>query len=500
MSKSRENISLEIQDNSEVNEDENSTTFETQSKIQQNSHLFKMMILQQKVLNKRIGTQAWKKYLSAAFWNYITTPINFSITLLTAIATGQAATSNILSQEQTLIILFVTFVLTTTNSFFKLNTKMNLNFEAARSYYTFGGEFEKIYYTPLFNDLDVKAKLDSYELLHQNMNTYMVSETIENQNYVTEMIYFLVSWAACCACLGNITEWIVESERNDDLEGGRKDTVKNKLEHVIMSAFGKNSLEIDDLKTKFMSFKDKINCDIQAQQKNINEKNTYERRFENMLKEQQKIIDDLHNKIYLLEKPKSQLFSQTSDSKEVENRVVMVNKDEKEKDTSPLNNDLEISSDNDEDIKEDDEKEFVREEITRHFCDINKYMNDVENDKFSKIMKAINEVVQKTKEETTTICGEKYDYSKVIFEPRYSFHLIEIFDEAYSKILKLTELITDEYVKSKITEIFFLVDRENRKKLTITMIPIFYKAIVVFLNNAYIMLKSKGYVGLSLIE
>ena len=80
-----------------------------------------MMILQQEVLNKRIGTQAWKKYLSAAFWNYITTPINFSITLLTAIATGQAATANILTPQQTLIILFVFYLRCLKNKHFTAN-------------------------------------------------------------------------------------------------------------------------------------------------------------------------------------------------------------------------------------------------------------------------------------------------------------------------------------------------------------------------------------------
>jgi hypothetical protein len=178
----QENISLGIYDieNPEPNqstttsEDTETDSFFLNSDVDKRSHLFKMMILQQEVLNKRIGTQAWKKYLSAAFWNYITTPINFSITLLTAIATGQAATANILTPQQTLIILFVTFVLTTTNSFFKLNTKMNLNFEAARRYYSFGTKFEEIYYKPLFTNKCVDNKLKSYNTLHDNINKYML--------------------------------------------------------------------------------------------------------------------------------------------------------------------------------------------------------------------------------------------------------------------------------------------------------------------------------------
>ena len=250
----QENISLGIYDienpdptqSVTTTEENDSENFFLNSDVDKKSHLFKMMILQQEVLNKRIGTQAWKKYLSAAFWNYITTPINFSITLLTAIATGQAATANILTPQQTLIILFVTFVLTTTNSFFKLNTKMNLNFEAARRYYSFGTKFEEIYYKPLFTNKCVDRKLKSYNVLHDNMNKYMLSETIENQNYITEILYNFVMKTSYI----NKSKWINEKERHNELDGVQNkehDThsIANRISSLVSSALGKNATEID---------------------------------------------------------------------------------------------------------------------------------------------------------------------------------------------------------------------------------------------------------------
>ena len=36
-------------------------------------------------LNKNIGTYWWKKYITTAFWKNISTPINLSITILTAL-------------------------------------------------------------------------------------------------------------------------------------------------------------------------------------------------------------------------------------------------------------------------------------------------------------------------------------------------------------------------------------------------------------------------------
>jgi len=252
----QENISLGIYDIESPEPNQSTTTSEEtetdsfflNSDVDKRSHLFKMMILQQEVLNKRIGTQAWKKYLSAAFWNYITTPINFSITLLTAIATGQAATANILTPQQTLIILFVTFVLTTTNSFFKLNTKMNLNFEAARRYYSFGTKFEEIYYKPLFTNKCVDNKLKSYNTLHDNINKYMLSETIENQNYITEILYNFVMRTSYVTK----SKWINEKERHNELDGvcvkeNDNHSIANKISSLVNSALGKNVTAIDEM-------------------------------------------------------------------------------------------------------------------------------------------------------------------------------------------------------------------------------------------------------------
>ena len=184
-------------------------------------HIVKMMLLRQEVLNKKIGTQAWKKYISAAIWNYITTLINFSITLLTALSTGQAASSNILNKQQTVIILFCTFILTITNSFFKLNIKMNLNFEAAKIYYKFGSEFEYIYYKKVSCINDVTNKLNCYEILHNDINEYMLTETIENQNYLTELIYIILINNTIARGLNSeiLTTWINIKHRHSDLDG-----------------------------------------------------------------------------------------------------------------------------------------------------------------------------------------------------------------------------------------------------------------------------------------
>jgi len=85
------------------------------------SPLWGITLTLQENLNLKIGTFSWKKYINAAFWNYISTPINFTITLFTAMSAGQTGTnSTFLNQNQLFYILFVSFILSIINTFFKL--------------------------------------------------------------------------------------------------------------------------------------------------------------------------------------------------------------------------------------------------------------------------------------------------------------------------------------------------------------------------------------------
>lgn len=309
----------ETKSNEESKQHDSANGLVIYSNVDKSSHLFKLMILQQEVLNRRIGTQAWKKYLSAAFWNYITTPINFSITLLTAIATGQAATSNILSQQQTLIILFVTFVLTTTNSFFKLNTKMNLNFEAARRYYSFGSEFERIYYAPLYADANIVQKLRDYESLHKNINKYMVSETIENQNYVTEFIYLMITWTTCCNSFGNISEWIYDDDKHGELDGKTDLSIRKKLKNIINTNFGMNKETNEELLNNIRT----ANRDTISKIESLNKSHSDE------ITKYQRMIDDFTKKHTTLLN-EFEILKQNSNKQPVENRVVWVKPDDED--------------------------------------------------------------------------------------------------------------------------------------------------------------------------
>uniref|UniRef100_A0A6C0I5X0 Uncharacterized protein n=1 Tax=viral metagenome TaxID=1070528 RepID=A0A6C0I5X0_9ZZZZ len=164
--------------------------------IDNTSSLWGTMLSLQDNLNLRIGTMIWKKYINAAFWNYISTPINFTITLFTAMSAGQTGTqSNYLSQNQLFYILFVSFILSIINTFFKLKDKAIMNYDSLKKYQDFGAEFEKIYFTNICNEEGVHRRYYSYLELQSKLNTFESTGSIEQVNYVTELIYLSIK---CC--------------------------------------------------------------------------------------------------------------------------------------------------------------------------------------------------------------------------------------------------------------------------------------------------------------
>jgi hypothetical protein len=156
------------------------------------SPIWGIMLTVQDNLNLLIGTQLKKKYFNAGFWNYISTPINFTITLLTAFSTGQTGSgSKFLTETQLFYVLLTTFILSIINTFFKLKEKAEINFESAKKWKLYAATFENIYFTPIKKNEDVEKRLCEYNELIMKINSEYVEETVEYVNYITEMFFCL---------------------------------------------------------------------------------------------------------------------------------------------------------------------------------------------------------------------------------------------------------------------------------------------------------------------
>lgn len=155
------------------------------------SPIWGIMLTVQDNLNLRIGMQLKKKYFNAGFWNYISTPINFTITLFTALSAGQTGSgSNFLTQSQLFYVLLSTFVLSIINTFFKLKEKADINYTSAKAWEQYAAVFEEIYFTPIKQNPDVEIRLMRYNELISKINKEYVEETVEYVNYITELFFY----------------------------------------------------------------------------------------------------------------------------------------------------------------------------------------------------------------------------------------------------------------------------------------------------------------------
>jgi hypothetical protein len=194
------------------------------------SPIWGIMLTVQDNLNLRIGTQLKKKYFNAGFWNYISTPINFTITLFTALSAGQAGSgSNFLNANQLFYVLLATFILSIINTFFKLKEKADINYNSAKLWELYAATFEKIYFTPIEKNADVAQKLANYNELIFKINAEYVEETVEYVNYITELFFYLFR---LCRIYKDYRHLGIK-QRHWILDGSTADFYKESMEYAV---------------------------------------------------------------------------------------------------------------------------------------------------------------------------------------------------------------------------------------------------------------------------
>jgi hypothetical protein len=172
-------------------------------------------------IDNEIGYRFWKKYVNAAFWSYISLPINLSITMLTALSTGQATTNNLLPQTLYINISLATLVISVLNTYFRPYVQMNQNVEYMNKWSVLGYQFEEIYYSEKNIPEHIEMRIDRYEHLLKEINNLKKTEILETQNFLTDSIHLALR--SCYCCLKNKNSWLAldetlkeEAEENDE--------------------------------------------------------------------------------------------------------------------------------------------------------------------------------------------------------------------------------------------------------------------------------------------
>lgn len=154
-------------------------------------------------IDHEIGYNYWKKYVAAAFWCQVSTPINLTLTFLAAITTAQANTRELISDSIFEKITIVTLVITTLNTFFRPHTQYSQNTAMLQKWNDVGIKFEKEYYKKtyvrFFSDDELRSietKIKSYEDIQDDVHAIRKGEGGGAINFLTDLI-FLLSYSTC---------------------------------------------------------------------------------------------------------------------------------------------------------------------------------------------------------------------------------------------------------------------------------------------------------------
>jgi hypothetical protein len=122
-----------------------------------NEELEKETIEYLKKINEDIGFYWWKYYTYCVFWSNISVPINLTITILTALTTGQTATGSLINNETSTIFGIVVLIVSIFNTFFRPTQQLNENEICKKKWAEFGTKFEFIYYAKEKKISDIEA-------------------------------------------------------------------------------------------------------------------------------------------------------------------------------------------------------------------------------------------------------------------------------------------------------------------------------------------------------
>lgn len=143
------------------------------------------------MINNTIGFAWWKRYVAAAFWSNLATPINLCVSIITLFTTGETSTKALLPQgvyvNLSVAALFISFI----NSFFAPHTQMVDNIKLMNEWREFANKFESIHFSPNLNSDDYSRRLNDYRSLLDSINSYS-KDVPERQNFLTDLIHIIV--------------------------------------------------------------------------------------------------------------------------------------------------------------------------------------------------------------------------------------------------------------------------------------------------------------------
>lgn len=144
-------------------------------------------------LNRDVGRYWWKKYVVGAFWSNVSVPLNFSITLITAVTTGETASKALLSNESALYLGIFALGLSTINTFFSPEKKMIEAQEALRTWGRYGVLLEEVRLRDMSTPHKRIERRKEYASIMERVNELKRTQT---SDFLTDLLHICIR--ACC--------------------------------------------------------------------------------------------------------------------------------------------------------------------------------------------------------------------------------------------------------------------------------------------------------------
>jgi hypothetical protein len=156
-----------------------------------------MKIVESK-LNRSLYVCWHRKYIAYVLWSNIGTPLNLSITLLTALTAGSGSSGSFLPESAVIGIQISVLIISALNTFFRPYVKANDNLKFMLEIQRFGARFDEIYYTPkgCFKEADYLTAMENYTKVFVEFNKYVSENSLEHKNYIVDIVY----WILACTC------------------------------------------------------------------------------------------------------------------------------------------------------------------------------------------------------------------------------------------------------------------------------------------------------------
>lgn len=195
---------------------------------EEKSLVVKKVIFLKYKLDEEIGYNYWKRYVASAFWSQISTPINLTITMLTAITTAQIQSDTFISREVSSQLAIVSLIIATLNTFFRPHTQYATNKEYLSKWTILGIQFEDEYYDRIeTKELEsFRKKLTAYQKIQDEINALRKEEGTNTLNFLTDLLFYI----CLLTCLRKNKQWLDRDKGVQDKVDAKTEINKKKKE------------------------------------------------------------------------------------------------------------------------------------------------------------------------------------------------------------------------------------------------------------------------------